>query len=141
ERLCYCRCLTVAHGWEYRRKAFRRASHFPSQRWGIVMNRRQFLASAAIASLAAPALLRGALAQQESPFRVKYYPLATSTGLHDIAPAPDGAVWFTGQRNGGLGRLDPRDGSVKLVDLGTGAAPHGVIIGPDGAAWTHEGGQ
>jgi virginiamycin B lyase len=104
------------------------------------MNRRQFLASTAAGMLVTPALLRGAGAQ-EGPFRVKYYPVASATGPHDVTPAPDGTIWFTGQRNGTLGRLDPRDGSSKLVDLGKGAAPHGVIIGPDGAPWVTEGGQ
>jgi virginiamycin B lyase len=104
------------------------------------MNRRQFLASTAAGILAAPALLRGAGAQ-EGAFRVKYYPVAAGTGPHDVTPAPDGTVWFTGQRNGALGRLDPRDGSFKFVDLGKGAAPHGVVIGPDGAPWVTEGGQ
>ena len=37
--------------------------------------------------------------------------------------------------------LDPRDGGLKVVNLGQGAAPHGVVIGPDGAAWVTEGGQ
>ena len=62
-------------------------------------------------------------------------------GSRDVAPAPDGTIWFCGQRNGTLGRLDPRDGSYKLIDLGKGAAPHGVIVGPDGAPWITEGGQ
>ena len=105
------------------------------------MNRRQFLASAAVAGLAAPALTRSATAQQESPFRVKYYPVQPGMGSRDVTPAPDGTIWFNGQRNGTLGRLDPRDGSYKLIDLGKGAAPHGVIIGPDGAPWITEGGQ
>ena len=50
-------------------------------------------------------------------------------------------MWFCGQRNGTLNRLDPRDGSIRVVNLGQGAAPHGVIRGPDGAAWVTEGGQ
>src|SRR6266568_5101300 len=104
------------------------------------MNRRQFLASASAGMLVTPALLRGAGAQ-EGPFPTKYYPIASGTGPHDVAPAPDGTIWFTGQRSGKLGRLDPRDGSFKLVGLGKGAAPHGVIIGPDGAPWITEGGQ
>jgi len=104
------------------------------------MNRRQFLGTAAAGILAAPALLRHADAQ-EGPFRVKYYPVAPGMGSRDTTPAPDGTIWFCGQRNGTLGRLDPRDGSYKLVDLGKGAAPHGVIIGPDGAPWVTEGGQ
>jgi len=51
-------------------------------------------------------------------------------GSRDVAPAPDGTIWFCGQRNGTLGRLEPRDGSFKLIDLGKGAAPHGVASGP-----------
>jgi virginiamycin B lyase len=104
------------------------------------MNRRHFLISAAAGIVAPPALLRGACAQ-EAPFRIKYFPVDPGIGLHDVAPAPDGTIWFTGQGNGTLGRLDPRDGSFKLVGLGKGAAPHGVTIGPDGAPWVTEGGQ
>jgi len=104
------------------------------------MNRRQFLHASAAGILATPALARLAGAQ-ESPFRIKYYPVAPGMGSRDTAPAPDGTIWFCGQRNGALGRLDPRDGSFKQVDLGKGAAPHGVIIGPDGAPWVTEDGQ
>src|SRR5260370_34123657 len=104
------------------------------------MNRRQFLSLSSAAILATPALSRGARAQG-SPFRVKYYPAACGMGSRDVAPAPDGTIWFCGQRNGTLGRLEPRDGSFKLIDLGKGAAPHGVVIGPDGAPWITEGGQ
>src|ERR1043166_8835949 len=104
------------------------------------MNRRQFLASPAAATLAASALLRSAFAE-DIRFRVKYYPVAAGMGSRDVTPAPDGTIWCCGQRNGTLARLDPRDGSYSLIDLGKGAAPHGVIIGPDGAPWVTEGGQ
>ncbi|NOJ43220.1 Vgb family protein [Bradyrhizobium australiense] len=104
------------------------------------MNRRQFLGTAAAGILAVPALLRNAAAQ-EGPFPVKYFPIDAGVGLHDVTPARDGAIWFTGQRNGTLGRLDPRDGAFKLINLGKGASPHGVVIGPDGAPWVTEGGQ
>src|SRR5258705_3670788 len=104
------------------------------------MNRRQFLSSTAAGLLATPALLRGARAQ-EGPFRVKYYPVASGMVSRDVAPAPDGTIWFCGQRSGTLGRLEPGDGSFKLIDLGKGAAPHCVVIGPDGAPWITEGGQ
>jgi virginiamycin B lyase len=107
---------------------------------GNAMNRRRFLASTSAAILAAPFVSRRAFAQ-ESPFRVKYFALPAGVGVHDVAPAADGSVWFTGQRSGTLGRLSPEDGSSKLVDLGKGAAPHGVTIGPDGAPWITEGGQ
>ena len=71
------------------------------------------------------------------------WPLATprATGIHDVAPAPDGGVWFTAQRSGHLGWFDPRSARVELIALGRGSAPHGVIAGPDGAAWLTDGGQ
>jgi virginiamycin B lyase len=103
------------------------------------MNRRRFLASSA-AILAAPLVSRTAFGQ-EVPFRTTYFPISTGIGLHDVAPAPDGTIWFTCQGRGMLGTLDPRDGSFKTIGLGKGAAPHGVTIGPDGAPWITEGGQ
>jgi virginiamycin B lyase len=101
------------------------------------MNRREFLSSAAVAAVAAPLGLRA----QENPFRVKYFPVSDGIGLHDVAPAADGGVWFTGQGAGVLGRLSPGDGSFRTIGLGKGAAPHGVTVGPDGAPWVAEGGQ
>ncbi len=59
---------------------------------------------------------------------------------HDVAPAPDGAVWYTAQNAGALGRLDPETGETHHIPLGQGSAPHGVIVGPDGAPWITDGG-
>ncbi len=56
-------------------------------------------------------------------------------------PAPDGTVWYTAQRTGHLGRLDPRTGKVDEIPLGRLSSPHGVIVGPDGAAWVTDSGQ
>ena len=63
------------------------------------------------------------------------------TGIHDLAPAPDGGVWFTAQASGHLGWFDPATGRTDLIGLGSGAAPHGIIQGPDRAAWLTDGGQ
>ena len=63
------------------------------------------------------------------------------TGIHDLAPAPDGGVWFTAQASGHLGWFDPKSGRTDLIALGAGSAPHGVIQGPDKAAWITDGGQ
>ncbi|MEP6608430.1 MAG: lyase [Burkholderiaceae bacterium] len=71
---------------------------------------------------------------------VRYYPVPRGSGPHDVAPAPDGSVWYTAQRAGALGRLDPRTGKTEHISLGSGSAPHGVIVGPDGAAWVTDGG-
>ena len=72
---------------------------------------------------------------------VRYYPVPKGSHPHDVAPAPDGTVWYTAQRTGELGRLDPKTGKTEHIALGMGSAPHGVIVGPDGAAWVTDGGQ
>lgn len=81
-------------------------------------------------------------AQQPSQ-RVQSWPLKAPrrTGIHDVAPAPDGGVWFSAQASGHLGWFDPKSGGTELVDLGAGSSPHGVIQGPDKAAWVTDGGQ
>ena len=72
--------------------------------------------------------------------RVREYPVPPGTHPHDVAPAPDGSVWYTAQATGKLGRLDPRTGKTTEIPLGEGSAPHGVIVGPDGAPWITDGG-
>lgn len=81
-------------------------------------------------------------AQQIPGMRLQSWPLATprATGIHDVAPAPDGGVWFSAQRSGHLGWFDPRTGRTELIALGSGSSPHGVIAGPDGAAWLTDSG-
>ena len=73
-------------------------------------------------------------------FEVKEFDVPSGSHPHDVAPAPDGGVWYTGQHVGTLGHLDPATGEVRQIELGTGSAPHGVIVGPDGAPWITDGG-
>ena len=75
--------------------------------------------------------------------KMQSWPLGTprATGIHDLAPAPDGGVWFTAQRSGHLGWFDPKAGRTELIALGSRSSPHGVIQGPDKAAWITDGGQ
>ena len=75
--------------------------------------------------------------------RLRSWPLAAPqrTGIHDVAPAPDGGVWFSAQLSGHLGWFDPSSGRVELIALGKGSSPHGVIQGPDKAAWLTDGGM
>ena len=68
------------------------------------------------------------------------FPVPSGSHPHDVAPAPDGTVWYSGQGNGTLGRLDPASGEVTEIPLGAGSAPHGVIVGPDGIPWVTDGG-
>ncbi len=68
------------------------------------------------------------------------FQLPEGARVHDVAPAPDGTIWYTAQRQGALGILDPKTGKIRHVPLGEGSAPHGVIQGPDGAAWITDSG-
>ena len=72
---------------------------------------------------------------------VQAYPLPAGERPHDVAPDPNGTVvWYTAQRAGGLGQLEPATGKAWLIPLGRGSAPHGVIVGPDGAPWVTDSG-
>jgi virginiamycin B lyase len=77
---------------------------------------------------------------QTNAASVNFYQLPPNAYPHDVAPAVDGAVWYSGQRLGVLGRLDLKSGKAEHIPLGQGSAPHGVIVGPDGAPWLTDGG-
>jgi virginiamycin B lyase len=104
-----------------------------------LMNRRAVIGAFTAASLPFGAVTP-AFAQAG---KMQSWPLSTPrrTGIHDLAPAPDGGVWFTAQASGHLGWFDPKAGRAELVALGSGSGPHGVIQGPDKAAWITDGGQ
>lgn len=87
--------------------------------------------------LAAAVLAAGAAAQE----KVEFFDVPDGAHPHDVSPAPDGKVWYTAQRQGALGVLDPATGEIEQVPLGAGSAPHGVITGPDGKAWITDSGQ
>jgi virginiamycin B lyase len=73
-------------------------------------------------------------------YEIQEYPVPAGSHPHDVAPAPDGKVWYTAQRMGALGRLDPLTGETHHIPLGSRSSPHGVIVGPDGAAWITDSG-
>ena len=95
--------------------------------------------SMASPSVSGPAASSDAGTQVDG-FQVTEIPVTAGSHPHDVAPAADGGVWYTGQRNGTLGHLDPATGAVWEVSLGQGSAPHGVIVGPDDAPWITDGG-
>jgi len=75
-----------------------------------------------------------------SDYTVQEYPVPAGSHPHDVAPAPDGTVWYTAQTTGELGRLDPATGETHHIPLGAGSSPHGVIVGPDEAPWITDSG-
>lgn len=94
-----------------------------------------------IRKLIAPvAVLALAMAAAEAA-QVTYYQLPAGAYPHDVSAAPDGKVWYSGQRLGVLGVFDPKTGKAEHIPLGPGSSPHGVITAPDGSAWLTDGGQ
>jgi virginiamycin B lyase len=77
---------------------------------------------------------------QPDAYELVEYDVPARTRPHDVAPAPDGGVWYTAQGSGELGWLDPATGESHLISLGSGSSPHGVIVGPDGAPWITDSG-
>ena len=59
----------------------------------------------------------GALAND----KVSYFPVKQGSGPHDVAVGTDGKVWYSGQRNGTLGLLDPTTGKDIGIPIGTGS--------------------
>ena len=98
---------------------------------------------AALHSLAGLATVAAVPRSVHAAASMQSWPLGTPrrTGIHDVAPAPDGGVWFTAQASGDLGWFDPKSGRTELIPLGSGSSPHGVIQGPDKAAWITDSGQ
>ena len=60
-----------------------------------------------------------------------YFP---ANGVSDVAVAPDGTVWFTG--NPEIGQIDPAVGVVSLTPLS--AEGSGITVAPDGTVWVTE---
>lgn len=98
------------------------------------MRRRDFLLAVLAVALTA------ATPAQAAERVIQGFPVPTGSHPHDVAPARDGGVWYTAQRSGALGWLDPDTGGTKHIPLGKESAPHGVIVGPDGAPWITDSG-
>lgn len=105
--------------------------------------RRDLLQAGALLPLAAGLPAMAAKGGPTDAPRLQSWKLASrrTTGIHDVAPAPDGGVWFTAQATGHLGWFEPATGRTDLIPLGNASSPHGVIQGPDKAAWITDGGQ
>jgi virginiamycin B lyase len=69
-------------------------------------------------TLTALLALTASLALPAHAGEVRYYAVPSASGPHDVAPAPDGTVWYTAQRSGELWRLHPRTGRTEHVPLG-----------------------
>jgi len=54
---------------------------------------------------------------------VRYFDCPDGSATHDVAPAPDGSVWYTAQRQGALRAARQLSPEKPTDSLGKGAAP------------------
>ena len=68
---------------------------------------------------------------------IKEWPVPTpGSRPHDPLATADGSLWYTGQMNNVLGRLDPKTGRFKEFPLKTPhSGPHGLVEDRDGNIW------
>jgi virginiamycin B lyase len=69
--------------------------------------------------------------------RVRRYPLPRSAGYANLNTATfdrRGVLWFTGQ-SGIYGRLDPRNGRLRVFRAPRGSGPYGITTTPSGAVY------
>ena len=89
-----------------------------------MMSYRRWIALGAIVLLAGMvgvgAAVPVAAQGDEVDYEVEEYAVPAGSHPHDVAPAPDGTVWYTAQRQGALGRLDPATGETHHIPLGRG---------------------
>jgi virginiamycin B lyase len=89
---------------------------------------------------------RGTVVPGPVEVMIKEWAVATPGARpHDPAVAPDGSIWYTGQANGTLGRLDPMTGAAQEYTLNKlpssssylpyGVGPHGLTADAGGNIW------
>ena len=86
-----------------------------------------------IVTLLALAVPLGANAQQVEiqEWEVPY----ENSRPRDPYVAPDGKIWFVGQRTHYAAVFDPKTGEFKKYDLPAGAGPHNLVVDDEGTVW------
>ncbi|MBP7550850.1 MAG: hypothetical protein KA761_11230 [Gemmatimonadaceae bacterium] len=92
---------------------------------------------AVVAALLVPAIAPAPLAAQGAPVPNAEWEVPWGAGGRPRDPfvAPDGQVWFVGQVENYIARLDPRTGEFKRFEIDAGTNPHNLIIDPSGNVW------
>ena len=90
-----------------------------------------------ICLLALGATLAASAVAETLNVKIQEYEVPTPKSRpHDPALAPDGSLWYTGQGENKLGRLDPKTGEFKEYPLKTpNSGPHGLTADKDGNIW------
>jgi virginiamycin B lyase len=75
------------------------------------------------------------VAVSESPLTITEWLVPWDGRPRDPYVAPDGNVFFVGQRLHYVGHFNVESQEFKRMDLEDGAGPHNVIVAPDGTPW------
>jgi virginiamycin B lyase len=93
------------------------------------------LATAATGALAACLVAAAPQPTAEAPVVTEWPVPWEGTRPRDPDVAPDGTVWFVGQRGDYLAAFDPASGTFRRHDLPAGTGPHNLVVGGDGTVW------
>lgn len=86
--------------------------------------------------LALAAALPVAAAEPRNPVEIEEWQVPYEEGRpRDPFAVSSSEVWFVGQRNSYLARLNPETGEFVRRQLDDEAAPHNLIVGSDGMVW------
>jgi len=70
---------------------------------------------------------------------MREYPVPAGSHPHDVAPAPDGSVWYTAQNAGALGRHDPATGKWREWRLpGKSPQAYAVYVDEKDQVWVSD---
>lgn len=69
--------------------------------------------------------------------RVQRWTLPPGTLPHNVIVAPSGAIWYAGNGNGTIGRMDAETGATSILSMpdSTARDPHTLVWGRDGTIW------
>ncbi|MGI5240935.1 virginiamycin B lyase family protein [Dactylosporangium sp. CA-139066] len=56
-------------------------------------------------------------------------------GPYGVTTGPDGALWYTGNRDHRIGRVTTDGVATSFATPTPGSGPFGITVGPDGAVW------
>lgn len=80
-------------------------------------------------------LILAAAAAQRSDVEIQEWKVPFGGHPRDPYVAPNGNVWFVGQRGHYVAELDPKTGQFRKHDLEPGTGPHNLIVDDDGTIW------
>lgn len=68
---------------------------------------------------------------------IQEYPLPAGTMPHSVTPDDAGYMWYMGNKNASIGRLNPNDGSIKVYKMPVPEAkdPHTGVFDKQGILW------